>query len=103
MSYLNPKHTDINFALKKIRLLKGYTREDVQKISSNRFTVQALGSYERNSRNITVKRLLELCDVYKISIELLLEFARTENPLHLIERSYNEQRVYGSSGTQRVS
>jgi transcriptional regulator with XRE-family HTH domain len=78
MSDLNPEYLHVVAVLKRARLIAGHTLEDVERISNGKFTKEAVGSYERNSRNITVKKLLELLEVYGISISRLLDNAMWE-------------------------
>ncbi len=66
MSDLNPEYLEVVNTLKYVRLLKGYTLEHVELVTNGEFTKEAVGSYERNSRNITLRRMLKLCDVYGV-------------------------------------
>ncbi len=86
MSDLNPDHLDIMTTLKIVRLVAGYTLEEVERISNGEFTKQAVGSYERNHRNITVKRLLRLCEVYGISIDAVIRHAMYADQMHVMKR-----------------
>jgi transcriptional regulator with XRE-family HTH domain len=78
MSYFNPEYSYISTALKRTRLIAGHTLEDVERISNGKFTKEAVGSYERNQRNITVKRLLLLLDIYGVSMFNLIDQAMWE-------------------------
>jgi len=86
MSNLNPEYLDLTTTLKIVRLVAGYTLEDVERISNGEFTKQAVGSYERNHRNITVKRLLRLCEVYDISIDAVIRHAMYADQMHVMKR-----------------
>jgi transcriptional regulator with XRE-family HTH domain len=86
VSDLNPEHLDVMTTLKIVRLVAGYTLEDVERISNGEFTKQAVGSYERNHRNITVKRLLKLCDVYGVSIETVIRHSMYGDRIHVMRR-----------------
>ena len=86
MSNLNPEYLDVMTTLKIVRLVGGYTLEDVERISNGEFTKQAVGSYERNHRNITVKRLLRLCEVYDISIDAVIRHAMYADQMHVMKR-----------------
>ena len=81
MTDLNPEYSYISTALKRIRLIAGHTLEDVERISNGKFTKEAVGSYERNQRNITVKKLLLLLDVYGVSMCNLIDNAMWEQEL----------------------
>lgn len=93
MSDLNPPYLKIVSTLKYIRLLKGYTLEHVEVITNSEFTKEAVGSYERNSRNITLRRLLKLCDVYKVSIDTVIRHAMYDDPIHTLQRINHELRT----------
>ena len=75
MSDLNPEYLHVITVLKRVRLIAGHTLEDVERISKGKFTKEAVGSYERGNRNVTVKRLLELLEVYGVSISRLVDNA----------------------------
>ena len=81
MTDLNPEYSYISTGLKRIRLIAGHTLEDVERISNGKFTKEAVGSYERNQRNITVKRLLLLLNVYEVSMFNLIDTAMWEQEL----------------------
>ena len=86
MSEFNPPYLEIVSTLKYIRLLKGYTLEHVEVITNGEFTKEAVGSYERNSRNITLRRLLKLCDVYGVSIDTIIRHIMYDDPINVVRR-----------------
>ena len=92
MSDLNPPYLEVVNTLKYIRLLKGYTLEHVEVITNGEFTKEAVGSYERNSRNITLRRLLKLCDVYGVSIYTIIRHSMYGEPIHVM-RGRHELRT----------
>ena len=85
VSDLNPEHLDVMTTLKIVRLVAGYTLADVERVSNGEFTVAALGSYERNHRSITVKRLLKLCEVYGISIYSVIRHSMYGDQMHVMK------------------
>jgi hypothetical protein len=93
MNNLNPDYLDVMLTLKYIRILKGYTLEHVELVSNGEFTKEAVGSYERNNRNITVKRLLKLCDVYGVSIDTVIRHSLYGDPIHVTRRRNYELRT----------
>ena len=93
ISNLNPEYLDVMLTLKYIRILKGYTLEHVELVSNGEFTKEAVGSYERNNRNITVKRLLKLCDVYGVSIDTVIRHSLYGDPIHVTRRRNYELRT----------
>jgi transcriptional regulator with XRE-family HTH domain len=93
MSELNPEYLDITSALKTVRLLKGFTLEHVELVSNGEFTAQAVGSYERNSRTISLKRLLRLCEIYQVSMYEIINYCMYDIPMHVIRRRNYELRT----------
>ena len=93
MSEFNPPYLEIVSTLKYIRLLKGYTLEHVEVITNGEFTKEAVGSYERNTRNITLRRLLKLCDVYGVSIDTVIRHVMYDDPIHVLRRRNYELRT----------
>lgn len=86
MSDLNPDHLDVMTTLKLIRIIGRYTLKDVEDMSNGEFTIAALGSYERNFRSITLKRLLKLCDVYGVSVDTVIRHSMYGDQMHLLKR-----------------
>ena len=93
MSDLNPNYIEVVSTLKYVRLLKGYTLEHVELVTNGEFTKVAVGSYERNSRNITLRRLLKLCDVYGVSIDTIIRSSMYGDPIHVTRRRNYELRT----------
>jgi transcriptional regulator with XRE-family HTH domain len=93
MSELNPEYLDITSALKTVRLLKGFTLEHVELVSNGEFTAQAVGSYERNSRTISLKRLLRLCEIYQVSMYEIINYCMYDIPMHVARRRNYELRT----------
>jgi len=79
---INPDYLSVCSALKKVRLLKGHTLESVELATNGEFTKEALGSYERNDRVISLKRLLRLCEVYQVSINQVIKLATYGEEYH---------------------
>ncbi len=86
MYNLNPDYLDVMTTLKMIRIIGRYRLQDVEDMSNGEFTVAALGSYERNHRPITVKRLLKLCDIYGVSIETVMRHSMYGDQMHVLHK-----------------
>jgi transcriptional regulator with XRE-family HTH domain len=86
MYNLNPDYLDVMTTLKMIRIIARHTLQDVENMSNGEFTVAALGSYERNHRPITVKRMLKLCDIYGVSIETVMRHSMYGDQMHVLQR-----------------
>lgn len=93
MHKLNPEYLNVMTTLKMVRLIARYTLKDVERISNGEFTEQAVGSYERNHRNITLNRLLKLCDVYGVSIQTVIEHSMHADQMHILQRSKDGLRA----------
>lgn len=93
MSYLNPEYLDVVSTLKTVRLIAGLTLEQVEQVSNGEFSKEAVGSYERNGRNITLRRLLKLCDVYGVSIDSVIRHSMYGDPIHVMRRRKYELRT----------
>ncbi|MFA5866872.1 MAG: helix-turn-helix transcriptional regulator [Actinomycetota bacterium] len=55
-------------ALQRIREELGFSRTDVERLSNKEFRIPILALYERDMRNISVGRLLKLCEFYGIDV-----------------------------------
>lgn len=62
MSYTN----EVGERLRRIRLQRGLSLQDVERTSNGRWKAAVVGSYERGDRNISATRLLELAEFYGI-------------------------------------
>ena len=93
MYNLNPDYLNVMTTLKMIRIIGRYRLQDVENMSNGEFSVAALGSYERNHRPITVKRLLKLCDIYGVSIETVMRHSMYGDQMHLLQRRKDELRT----------
>ena len=58
--------------LRKVRLQKGYSLQEVEEKSKKRFKASIVGAYERGERNVSVPRLYELASFYEAPVEYFL-------------------------------
>ena len=58
--------------LRKIRLQKGMSLQDVQEASAGKWKAAVVGAYERGDRNVTVTRLSELADFYGVPVSEII-------------------------------
>jgi transcriptional regulator with XRE-family HTH domain len=73
--------------LRKIRVQKGMSLQDVQQASGGRWKAAVVGAYERGDRNVTVARLSELADFYGVPVsEILPEDERSAPQLESRKR-----------------
>lgn len=54
--------------LRKIRIQKNMSLQDVQQASEGRWKAAVVGAYERGDRNVTVAKLAELADFYGVPV-----------------------------------
>jgi transcriptional regulator with XRE-family HTH domain len=58
--------------LRKIRVQKGMSLQDVQAASAGKWKAAVVGAYERGDRNVTVARLSELAGFYGVPVSEIL-------------------------------
>jgi transcriptional regulator with XRE-family HTH domain len=58
--------------LRKIRIQKGMSLQDVQGASTGKWKAAVIGAYERGDRNVTVGKLSELADFYGVPVTEIL-------------------------------
>lgn len=58
--------------LRRIRIQKGMSLQDVQQASNGRWKAAVVGAYERGDRNVTVARLSELALFYGVPVSEIL-------------------------------
>lgn len=59
-------------SLRRIRVQKGMSLQDVQQASDGKWKAAVVGAYERGDRNVTVARLSELAEFYGVPVSELL-------------------------------
>ncbi len=58
---------EVGERLRRIRVDRGLSLQDVERTSEGRWKAAVVGSYERGDRNISATRLLELAEFYGVS------------------------------------
>lgn len=58
---------EVGERLRRVRMERGLSLQDVERMSEGRWKAAVIGSYERGDRNISATRLLELAEFYGIS------------------------------------
>jgi transcriptional regulator with XRE-family HTH domain len=64
---------DISRALRAIRISRKLSLSDVEKLSHGEIKAVVLGSYERGSRSLSVRRAITIADIYQIPLGHLLD------------------------------
>lgn len=59
--------------LRQIRKSKGWSLQDVEKLSKGKWKAVVIGSYERSDRAISLKKAVELMEFYQVPITELFE------------------------------
>jgi transcriptional regulator with XRE-family HTH domain len=67
-----PPIAQINERLRGIRLAAHLTLLDVERLSSGAIGSVALGSYERGTRALSLKKIIELANFYQVPVEDLI-------------------------------
>ncbi len=65
-----------DFAAKKLREIrksKGWSLQDVEKVSKGKWKAVVVGSYERSDRAISLKKTIELMAFYQVPISALFD------------------------------
>jgi transcriptional regulator with XRE-family HTH domain len=57
---------EVGERLRRIRVERGLSLQDVERTSDGRWKAAVIGSYERGDRNISATRLLELAEFYGV-------------------------------------
>lgn len=58
---------EVGERLRRVRIDKGLSLQDVERRSEGRWKAAVVGSYERGDRNISATRLLELAEFYGVA------------------------------------
>jgi transcriptional regulator with XRE-family HTH domain len=58
--------------LRKIRIQKNQSLQDVQQASNGKWKAAVVGAYERGDRNVTVAKLAELADFYGVPVSEII-------------------------------
>ena len=62
----------VGLRLRSIRRSRSLSLGDVEELSKGKLKAVVLGSYERGTRNLTVKRAIEIAEIYNIPVDQLL-------------------------------
>lgn len=63
---------EVGTRLRGVRRAKGLSLDDVERLSSGRWSASAVGAYERGFRNLSLPRLRELALFYDVPMAVLL-------------------------------
>jgi len=63
--------SDISAKLRALRHARGWSLLDVERVSQGKIKAVVLGSYERGSRTLSVKRAIEIANLYEIPLSQL--------------------------------
>ena len=58
----------ISARLRSIRNARGWSLSDVESISDGKVKAVVLGSYERGTRSLSVRRALQIAEIYNVPI-----------------------------------
>lgn len=74
--FVQPSLESIAYRLRKLRKERGWSLADVESISGGAIKAVVLGSYERSDRALSVKRAIELANLYSVPLSHLLSEPR---------------------------
>lgn len=63
--------------LRKVRIQNRFSLKEVEKITKGSIKASILGAYERGERVISVPRLFELADFFKVPVDYLIKDGQT--------------------------
>lgn len=63
---------DLGDRLRRIRIQKNMSLQDVQQASNGKWKAAVVGAYERGDRNVTVAKLAELADFYGVPVSEII-------------------------------
>ena len=81
--------TSTSEKLRAIRKSKGWSLQDIERISKGKWKAVVIGSYERSDRSISLKKAIDLMKFYQVPIQLLFE----EDPSQSIKTINNKKLV----------
>lgn len=70
---IRPTQESIAVRIRKIRKDRGWSLADVEKRSKGKFKAVVLGSYERGDRNMSIKRAIDLANLYGVPLHYLVQ------------------------------
>jgi len=74
--------TDISAKLRSLRRARGWSLNDVEVMSKGELKAVVLGSYERGSRTLSVKRILQIAKLYGVpASQLFTDKSSYESPI----------------------
>jgi len=104
---IRPTQESIAVRIRKIRKDRGWSLADVEKRSKGKFKAVVLGSYERGDRTMSIKRAIDLANLYGVPLHYLVQEEQIpimvrRNPLILDLRRLNS-RVGSNEKTRLLS
>lgn len=106
---MNANQINASQKLREIRKSKGWSLQDVEKISKGKWKAVVIGSYERSDRAISLKKTVELMNFYQVPISALFDEEMvssqiTDSPEALIldQRLINKSSEANFEGIKRL-
>ncbi len=85
--------SDISAKLRALRRARSWSLLDVERISQGRIKAVVLGSYERGSRTLSVKRAIEIAEVYEIPLSQLFTDKKTSPDVRAGRKMLDLRRI----------
>jgi transcriptional regulator with XRE-family HTH domain len=97
--FKSPTVNEINSTLRAIRRSQSLSLADVEALSHGSIKAVVLGSYERGARSLSVKRALQIAEIYRVPIsEIFGESTRNSNALE--PRTILDLRLISNRATE---
>lgn len=77
---------EVGTRLRAVRRAKALSLDDVERLSSGRWSASAVGAYERGFRNLSLPRLRELAAFYEVPMSVLLGETETIDGVPRVQR-----------------
>jgi transcriptional regulator with XRE-family HTH domain len=71
---------EVSARLRSIRRARGWSLLDVERESQGRIKAVVIGSYERGTRTLSVRRAIEIADIYRIPVSSLFTEKSDSSP-----------------------
>ena len=100
---MNTNQINTSQKLREIRKSKGWSLQDVEKISKGKWKAVVIGSYERSDRAISLKKTIELMNFYQVPISALFEEVMAQPwKADLPEKIILDQRLINKSTEENL-
>lgn len=101
--FTQPTTGSIAVRIRKLRKSHGWSLADVESISRGKLKAVVLGSYERGDRALSIKRAIELANLYSVPLHYLLAEPESEGLAKRKTLILDLRRIRSASGIDEKS